>query len=71
MEFLGVPDLDVAVDIVEAKGPVAVFVWSHEDDSSTWVVPSMATYLEWRLTGRIELWQLVTLSFSRNPAPSP
>ncbi|WP_329438712.1 SMI1/KNR4 family protein [Streptomyces sp. NBC_01426] len=32
-----------------------VFVWNHEDDSRTWVAPSLAKYLEWWLTGRIEL----------------
>ncbi|MGW6571802.1 SMI1/KNR4 family protein [Streptomyces sp. NPDC054945] len=32
-----------------------VFVWNHEDDSRTWVAPSLATYLERRLTGKIEL----------------
>jgi hypothetical protein len=32
-----------------------VFVWDHELDSRTWVAPSLATYLEWRLSGRIEL----------------
>ncbi|MFJ9118922.1 SMI1/KNR4 family protein [Streptomyces sp. NPDC102394] len=32
-----------------------VFVWNHEDDSRTWVAPSLAKYLEWRLTGQIEL----------------
>ncbi|MEU2025737.1 SMI1/KNR4 family protein [Streptomyces sp. NPDC016469] len=32
-----------------------VFVWDHENDSRTWVAPNLATYLDWRLTGRIEL----------------
>ncbi|MFD8912603.1 SMI1/KNR4 family protein [Streptomyces sp. NPDC059575] len=32
-----------------------VFVWDHETDSRTWVAPNLATYLEWWLTGRIEL----------------
>ncbi|MEU8975236.1 SMI1/KNR4 family protein [Streptomyces monashensis] len=32
-----------------------VFVWNHEDDSRTWIAPSLATYLEWSLTGKIEL----------------
>ncbi|MEW1892985.1 SMI1/KNR4 family protein [Streptomyces sp. NBC_00523] len=31
-----------------------VFVWNHENDSRTWVAPSLATYLDWRLTGRID-----------------
>lgn len=32
-----------------------VFAWNHEDDSRTWVAPSLATHLEWWLTGRIAL----------------
>jgi hypothetical protein len=32
-----------------------VFVWNHEDDSRTWVAPSLAKYLEWWLTGQITL----------------
>ncbi|MFD9096994.1 SMI1/KNR4 family protein [Streptomyces collinus] len=32
-----------------------VFTWNHEDDSRTWVAPNLATYLEWRMTGRIDL----------------
>lgn len=32
-----------------------VFAWNHEDDSRTWVAPSLAKYLEWWLTGRITL----------------
>ncbi|MFF4908316.1 SMI1/KNR4 family protein [Streptomyces sp. NPDC001260] len=32
-----------------------VFLWNHEDDSRTWVAPSLAKYLEWRLTGQIAL----------------
>ncbi|MFF7127180.1 SMI1/KNR4 family protein [Streptomyces sp. NPDC008240] len=32
-----------------------VFAWNHEDDSRTWVAPSLAKYLEWWLTGRIAL----------------
>lgn len=32
-----------------------VFVWNHEDDSRTWVAPSLERYVEWWLTGRIEL----------------
>ncbi|MGW2703733.1 SMI1/KNR4 family protein [Streptomyces sp. NPDC001340] len=32
-----------------------VFAWNHEDDSRTWVAPSLARYLEWWLTGRITL----------------
>ncbi|MEU2624300.1 SMI1/KNR4 family protein [Streptomyces sp. NPDC007157] len=32
-----------------------VFAWNHEDDSRTWVAPSLAKYLEWWLTGQIKL----------------
>ncbi|BAU85302.1 SMI1/KNR4 family protein [Streptomyces laurentii] len=32
-----------------------VVVWNHELDSRTWVAPSLTTYLDWRLSGRIEL----------------
>jgi cell wall assembly regulator SMI1 len=32
-----------------------VFVWDHETDSRTMVAPSLATYLEWWLDGRITI----------------
>jgi hypothetical protein len=32
-----------------------VFVWNHEDDSRTWVAPSLEKYLDWWLTGKIKL----------------
>lgn len=32
-----------------------VFAWNHEDDSRRWIAPSLRTYLEWWLTGRISL----------------
>lgn len=32
-----------------------VYAWNHMDDSRTWVAPGLATYLEWWLTGRIQL----------------
>ena len=32
-----------------------VFVWNHEDDSRTWVAPSLRVYLEWWLTGKIKI----------------
>ncbi len=32
-----------------------IFAWNHEDDSRTWVAPSLAAYLEWWLLGRIKL----------------
>lgn len=35
--------------------PADVFVWDHETDSRTMVAPSLATYLEWCLGGRIQI----------------
>ncbi|MFE5586276.1 SMI1/KNR4 family protein [Kitasatospora sp. NPDC056531] len=32
-----------------------VFAWDHENDSRTWVAPSLAKYLDWWLTGKIKL----------------
>ncbi len=32
-----------------------VFAWRHENDSRIWVAPSLETYLEWWLTGKIKL----------------
>lgn len=32
-----------------------IFVWKHEDDSRLWVAPSLKTYLEWWLQGKITL----------------
>jgi hypothetical protein len=32
-----------------------VFAWDHESDSRTWVAPSLATYLDWWLDGRLRL----------------
>lgn len=32
-----------------------VFAWNHEDDSRSWVAPSFEKYLDWWLTGKIEL----------------
>lgn len=32
-----------------------VFAWEHEDDSRSWVAPSLRMYLDWWLTGRIKL----------------
>jgi hypothetical protein len=32
-----------------------VFAWNHEDDSRSWVAPSLRTYLEWWVGGRIKL----------------
>jgi cell wall assembly regulator SMI1 len=35
--------------------PPDVFAWDHETDSRTVVAPSLATYLEWWLDGRIDV----------------
>jgi hypothetical protein len=32
-----------------------IFAWDHEDDSRSWVAPSLRMYLEWWLSGRITL----------------
>lgn len=32
-----------------------VFVWNHEDDSRTWIAPSIAKYVEWWLSGQIKV----------------
>ena len=32
-----------------------VFVWNHEDDSRSWVAPTIGIYLEWWITGRISI----------------
>jgi hypothetical protein len=32
-----------------------VFAWNHEDDSRTWVAPSLDKYLSWWLDGTIKL----------------
>ena len=33
----------------------SVFAWNHENDSRVWVAPSLSLYLEWWLSGRIQL----------------
>ena len=30
-----------------------VFVWNHEDDSRTWVAPTLKVFFEWWLTGKL------------------
>ena len=30
-----------------------IFVWDHEDDSRTWVAPSLRTFVEWWVTGQL------------------
>lgn len=32
-----------------------IFVWNHEDDSRTWVAPSLDVYLEWWLNGKLKV----------------
>jgi len=32
-----------------------IFVWDHENDSRTWVAPSLERYIDWWLSGRIQL----------------
>jgi len=32
-----------------------IFVWNHEDDSRTWVAPSLDIYLEWWLNGKLKV----------------
>lgn len=31
------------------------FIWNHEDDSRTWVAPSLQQYLKWWLTGKLKI----------------
>lgn len=33
----------------------SVFIWSHEDDSRSWVAPDLATYIDWWLSGKLEI----------------
>lgn len=32
-----------------------IFLWNHEDDSRTWVAPSLKRYLEWSLAGNLPI----------------
>ena len=32
-----------------------VFVWNHENESRMWIAPSLRSYLEWWLTGKIKI----------------
>jgi hypothetical protein len=32
-----------------------IFVWNHEDDSRAWVLPSLESYIEWWLTGKLHI----------------
>jgi hypothetical protein len=43
---------------IDADGAIRrpdVFVWNHEDDSRTWVAPSLKRYFEWWISGQIKL----------------
>jgi cell wall assembly regulator SMI1 len=41
--------------LVPHTGNPDVYTWNHENDSRTWVAPSLGKYLEWWLNGRISL----------------
>jgi hypothetical protein len=32
-----------------------IFVWNHEDDSRTWVAPSLGVFYEWWLSGKLKI----------------
>lgn len=32
-----------------------IFVWNHEDDSRTWVAPTLKDYLEWWMSGKLNI----------------
>lgn len=40
---------------VAMRGNQEVYVWDHEDDSRTWVAPTVLRFLEDRMTGRLRL----------------
>ena len=44
-----------AFPIVGGRVRKDVFVWNHEDDSRSWVAPSLAKFLEWWLTGELKI----------------
>lgn len=41
---------------ISANGTIRedIFAWNHEDDSRTWVAPSLATFVAWWLTGKLK-----------------
>lgn len=41
--------------VVLHTGKPDVYAWDHENDSRTWVAPSLSRYLEWWTSGRISL----------------
>jgi len=32
-----------------------IFVWNHEDDSRSWAAPSLQTYFDWWLSGKLTI----------------
>lgn len=40
---------------VSLHGNREVYVWNHEDDSRTWVAPTVVRFLEDWMTGRLEI----------------
>lgn len=44
-----------AFPIIGGEARADVFAWDHENDSRSWVAPSLDLLLEWWLTGRISL----------------
>jgi hypothetical protein len=32
-----------------------IFAWDHENDSRTWVAPSLRRYIEWWLSGKLKI----------------
>jgi len=45
-----------ALPIINSRiGHRGVFAWNHENDSRTWVAPSIKIYLEWWLKGIITI----------------
>ncbi|AAS41993.1 hypothetical protein BCE_3082 [Bacillus cereus ATCC 10987] len=32
-----------------------IYVWNHENDSRTWVAPSLKTFMEWWESGKITI----------------
>lgn len=32
-----------------------IFVWNHEDDSRTWAAPSLKVFLEWWISGKLNI----------------
>ncbi|MEC1263015.1 SMI1/KNR4 family protein [Bacillus swezeyi] len=32
-----------------------IYVWNHEDDSRTWVAPSLKQFIEWWIDGKVQI----------------